>query len=190
MNVAERLRFPLGSASQTVSGSNQICSEPRCFRAALAIGLEPMALNGSIGAPGRRAIARACRFAHASRLTPWSHAGNPWRFVQQNPVSREQSRRRDGDGAQFCVGYPRETLGYDHEAVRPAARRFDKRRCLAGLVGRGPARRRVTPSAADLAQQCGRPCKPAGKLARDFLQHVTGQRRVLGGQPVQTGAPH
>ena len=43
VNVAGRPRFPLGSASQTVSGSNQICRDPRCFRAALAIGLEPMA---------------------------------------------------------------------------------------------------------------------------------------------------
>lgn len=31
--------------SQTVSGSNQISNEPRCLRAALAIGLEPMALQ-------------------------------------------------------------------------------------------------------------------------------------------------
>ena len=43
LNVARRPRFPLGSANQTVLGSNQICSEPRCLRAALAIGLEPMA---------------------------------------------------------------------------------------------------------------------------------------------------
>lgn len=35
VKVAEGARFPLGSASQTVSGSNQISSEPRCFRAAL-----------------------------------------------------------------------------------------------------------------------------------------------------------
>ena len=43
VNVADRPRLPLGAASHTVSGSNQIYSDPRCFRAALAIGLEPMA---------------------------------------------------------------------------------------------------------------------------------------------------
>jgi hypothetical protein len=35
-SVGERPRFPLGSANNTVSGSNQISSEPRCFRAALS----------------------------------------------------------------------------------------------------------------------------------------------------------
>ncbi len=35
VKVAERLRFPLGAASHTVSGSNQICSDPRGLWAAL-----------------------------------------------------------------------------------------------------------------------------------------------------------
>jgi|GEM_PF-2378899 len=33
VKVAEWSYFPLGSASQIVSGSNQICCDPRCFRA-------------------------------------------------------------------------------------------------------------------------------------------------------------
>ena len=35
VNMAGRPRIPPGSASHTVAGSNQICSEPRCFGAAL-----------------------------------------------------------------------------------------------------------------------------------------------------------
>ncbi len=35
VKVAERLRVPLGSASHTVSGSNQISSDPRSLCAAL-----------------------------------------------------------------------------------------------------------------------------------------------------------
>jgi hypothetical protein len=33
--VAGGPRRPLGAASHSISGSNQICNEPRCFRAAL-----------------------------------------------------------------------------------------------------------------------------------------------------------
>ena len=43
VNVADRPRLPDGAPNHCVSGSNQISNEPRCFRAALAIGLEPMA---------------------------------------------------------------------------------------------------------------------------------------------------
>jgi hypothetical protein len=35
LNVAGGPRRPLGAASHSISGSNQICNEPRCFRAAL-----------------------------------------------------------------------------------------------------------------------------------------------------------
>lgn len=39
--------------------------------------------------PVRRAIDRRCELAHALRLTPWSHAVNPSRFVQQSHFCME-----------------------------------------------------------------------------------------------------
>lgn len=42
--------------------------------------------GGIVGAPVRRAVGRGCGLAHASRLTPGSHVGNPSRFVQQSPI--------------------------------------------------------------------------------------------------------
>ena len=70
-------RLPVGGGTQTMSGSNQIVREPRCF-SAFAIGLEHMATQWlTVGRPVLGLVARRDGSAHAGQLPRWIRKMNP-----------------------------------------------------------------------------------------------------------------
>jgi hypothetical protein len=77
VKVAGRPRFSLGPASQTVSGSNHPLTHARMRCRATDLQRTTLLQGGIVCAPVRRAVGWGCGFAHPTRLTPWSHAGNP-----------------------------------------------------------------------------------------------------------------
>ena len=71
-------RIAEGSVSATTAASVLAVSTRHIRR---MVKRAPLLQGGIVGTSVHRAVGRRCRFAHAAQLTPWSHTGNPTRFV-------------------------------------------------------------------------------------------------------------
>jgi hypothetical protein len=85
VNAAGRPRFPLGAASQTVSGSNHPILHAGMRYRATDLQRSALLQGRIVGAPVRCAVRRRCEFAHAIRLTSWSQKGESMTICATEP---------------------------------------------------------------------------------------------------------